>query len=93
MTNRGDFYNPVCLGRGDEWYGRTNPNRAYSSNTGVNRIDESNRVGMQRISLCESGYTDSLLLMPTCQNLEACHLWDKLRIGRRIFIENGIIKE
>jgi len=56
MTNRGDFYNPVCLGRGDEWYGRTNPNRAYSSNTGVNRIDESNRVGMQRISLCESGY-------------------------------------
>lgn len=55
-TNIGNFYNPVCVGFGDVWYARTNPNNPYSPNNRNARVQDNNRVGMQRISLCEDGF-------------------------------------
>jgi len=55
-TNSGNFYNPICVGAGDVWYARTNPNDPYTQNDRNVRIQDNNRVGMQRISLCENGF-------------------------------------
>ena len=56
MTNRGQFYNPICVGRSDDWYLRTNPNNPYTVSDRNGRVQDHNRVGMQRISLCTNGF-------------------------------------
>ncbi len=58
FTNNGLFYNPLCVGRRDEWTRKDDPNESYPAlvNTDANDVLLPDAyVGVYRMSLCRSG--------------------------------------